>query len=80
MGLEKIYKGQRYVYAGCEDRINSDGRVVVLSLWRTGCAECGKAVVFKSVVDPGEPLRGPTRRCREHARPGIKASVRFRAE
>jgi hypothetical protein len=56
------YGTQEYVQVGERPYVNKRGQTVMLSLWRTNCADCGVEVeiALPSVIKKFEP----SRRCR----------------
>jgi hypothetical protein len=63
----KMHKGQRYEFVGMVDHVKEDGSTMLLQGWFSHCAECGNPMLVKIV-----PGCTPSRRCKEHAKPGVR--------
>jgi len=67
---DRIYKGQRYVWAGTVPHRRQNGTETELTVWVSWCAECGEKFEFMTPVNP--PVWQPSRRCRAHRQPGVR--------
>lgn len=73
-GFSLLKDDQRYTFIGNGEHTCRDGRVIEMDRWTCECAVCG--VPFETKSMPREIPQ--TRRCREHANPGLKVSTQRR--
>lgn len=69
-GFEVKVDGQRYRSLGGVKASSRNGEHVVLNGWTAQCLDCG--VPFEATTKPDAPFY-PSRRCRDHSKPGVKA-------
>jgi hypothetical protein len=70
-GEMRFYKGQAYFCAGFKDHERRDGTELTLILWQSLCAVCQKQIEFTAPMHSEKIY--PTRRCKKHRAPGIRA-------
>ena len=70
---EKLFNGQVYRCVGTEPHTRADGSTSSLSIWESGCADCGSKFLFKSPTAASQ-FR-PNRRCEKHRRRGVSAGT-----
>ena len=73
IGKVTLYKEQAYTLVATEPyRRQRDGSETTLLVWQTNRAECGQPFVTKT---PRKKNLAFTRRCPEHASPGVRVET-----
>jgi hypothetical protein len=81
IGEVRMFEGQRYECEAIEPHTRKDGAQSSIALWATHCATCGQPFTVKMAIGQWDwpSFKGPVRRCREHAKMGLKVRHEGRA-
>ena len=76
IGEVRMFRGQRYECGAIEPYTRKDGVQSSVALWATHCATCGQPFTVTMAVGQWDwpNFKGPTRRCRKHAKSGSRVS------